>query len=133
MFRKPATGSMGFALIAFLCFGSGCLALAQGLSPGEKEPRTAPEGVVIHVNQVAYDQTAPKFAVLETNERLPESSRFRVKDALTLMTVFEGTMEGSQECAEWFPGRFYYRADFSSLEQPGHFRLAVDWNGTQLL
>jgi len=83
------------------------------------------------VNQVAYDQTAPKFAVLETTEQLPESSRFQVKDALTLMTVFEGTMEGSQECAEWFPGRFFYRADFSSLERPGHFRLAVERNGKE--
>jgi hypothetical protein len=131
MFRNTATGSIGFALVPLWCFGSVCLTLAQGLLPGEREPRTAPEGVVFHVNQVAYDQTAPKFAVLETTERLPESSRFQVKDALTMMTVFEGTMEGSQECAEWFPGRFFYRADFSSLERPGHFRLAVERNGKE--
>jgi hypothetical protein len=131
MYRTPATGSAGFALIAFSCFGLGCLALAQGPLPEEKEPRTAPEDVVIHVNQVAYDQTAPKFAVLETSKRLPESSRFRAQDAVTSETVFEGTLAGGQECEEWFPGRSFYRADFSSLQQTGHFRLAIERNGKE--
>jgi hypothetical protein len=131
MFRKPASGSRGFALIAFSCLGLGGLALAQGSPPAEQELRTAPEDLVIHVNQVAYDQTAPKFAVVETSGRLPASSRFRVQDALTLATVFEGTLAGSQECAEWFPGRFFYRADFSSFHQPGHFTLVADGNGKE--
>jgi len=131
MFRKLATGFITFALIAFSCFGLGCALLAQGPPPQEKELRTAPADVVIHVNQVAYDQTAPKFAVLETSQRLPESSRFRVQDALTLATVFEGTLADGQECAEWFPGRFFYRAAFSSFQQPGHFRLAVDQAGKE--
>ena len=131
MFRTPATGWVGVALIAFSCFGLGCLALAQGPLPEERELRTAPEDVVIHVNQVAYDQTAPKFAVLETRKRLPESSRFRAKDALTLDTVFEGTLAGAQECEEWFPGRFFYRADFSSLQRPGRFTLAIERDGKE--
>ncbi|HUD82571.1 MAG TPA: cellulase N-terminal Ig-like domain-containing protein, partial [Candidatus Saccharimonadales bacterium] len=131
MFRTPATGWVGVALIAFSCFGLGCLALAQGPLPEERELRTAPEDIVIHVNQVAYDQTAPKFAVLETRKRLPESSRFRAKDALTLDTVFEGTLAGAQECEEWFPGRFFYRADFSSLQRPGRFTLAIERDGKE--
>jgi hypothetical protein len=118
-------------LIAFSCFGLGCLALAQGPLPEERELRTAPDDIVIHVNQVAYDQTAPKFAVLETRKRLPESSRFRAKDALTLDTVFEGTLAGAQECEEWFPGRFFYRADFSSLQRPGRFSLAIERDGKE--
>jgi len=131
MFRRPATGSIGFALIAFSSFQLGCLALAQEPSPKERESLTAPEDVVIHVNQVAYDQTAPKFAVMETGNRLPKSSRFRIKDALTLATVFEGSLAGGQECKEWCPGRYFYQADFSSFRQPGHFRLATDRNGKE--
>ncbi len=74
---------------------------------------------------------APKFAVVETAERLPESSAFRVKDALSSSTAFEGKLEASQKCAEWFPGRYFYRADFSSLQQPGHFKLAIAQNGKE--
>jgi hypothetical protein len=121
----------GRPLIAFAFLGLGCLFLAQGAPPEEKEPRTALEDVVIHVNQVAYDQTAPKFAVIETAGRLPESSRFRVEDALTLSAVCEGALAGGQACEEWFPGRFFYRADFSSLQQPGRFRLVTERDGKE--
>lgn len=87
-------------------------------------------GIVIHVNEVAYDQTAPKFAVVETGEPLPESTRFRVKDAQNSNSVFEGTLAAGQ-ASEWFPGRNYYRADFSALAQSGHFVIAVDCQGTE--
>ena len=107
-FQKRAIGFIGLSLIAFSCFGSPPL-----------------EDVIIHINQVAYDQTSPKFAVVETTNRLPDSSRFQVQDARTSTAVFEGTLENAEPCADWFPAKFYYRADFSSLEQPGHFRLAV--------
>ncbi len=30
------------------------------------------------------------------------------------------------ECEEWFPGRFFYRADFSALQQTGRFKLAIE-------
>ncbi len=128
---RISTGSIGFALIAYFYFGLVSLPLAQATPPAEKELRTSPEDIVIHVNQVAYDQTAPKFAVLETNERLPEPSRFRVENALTSETVFEGTLAGSQECADWFPGKYFYRADFSSFQQTGHFKLVAARNGKQ--
>jgi hypothetical protein len=129
---------MESALITFLCFGVVFHALAQSPPlkapnpPPEKNgPRTALEEVVIHVNQVAYDETAPKFAVLETSKRIPASSRFLVRVALTSELVFEETLGGGQECEEWFPGRYFYRADFSSCQRPGHFKLQVDLNGKQ--
>ncbi|MGA2247288.1 MAG: glycoside hydrolase family 9 protein [Verrucomicrobiota bacterium] len=142
---RRAAGSIRFALIAFACFRLGCPALAQDralknqpaagartASPSEaKTLQTAPEDVVIHVNQAAYDRAAPKFAILETSRRLAEPGRFCVQNSLTLETVFEGTLAGEQECAEWFPGKFFYRADFSKLEQPGHFRLVTDEEGNE--
>ncbi len=35
-----------------------------------------------------------------------------------------------QTCAEWFPGRYFYRADFSAFRQPGRFFLRLNQNGT---
>jgi Cellulase N-terminal ig-like domain len=46
----------------------------------------------MHANQVAYDQPAPKFAVVETAQPLPQSSRFQLMDALTSKAVFDGTL-----------------------------------------
>jgi Glycosyl hydrolase family 9/Cellulase N-terminal ig-like domain len=128
MCRKPAKCSAGRALIAFACFALACLAVAQSPLTEERELRTAREEVVIHVNQVAYDQTAPKFAVLETGKRLPESSRFQVEDAATSEPVFEARLADGHECEEWFPGKSFYRADFSSLRRTGHFRLVIEQN-----
>jgi hypothetical protein len=122
MFRRLATGSMAFAWIASSFFALSFAALGQ-------DPH--PEDVVIHVNQVAYDQPAPKFGVLETTQPLPSATMFRVKDVRTLATMFEGTLAGAQECEEWSPGRYFYRADFSSFQQAGHFKLAVDWQGRE--
>jgi hypothetical protein len=86
--------------------------------------------MVIHVNQVAYDSTAPKFAVLETDGPLDPPGCFQLRDAQTSAKVFEGTLADGQDCAEWFPGRYFYRLDFSHFQQPGHFRLRVEENGT---
>jgi hypothetical protein len=131
MFPKRANGPLGFASLALSYFAFCCLAPAQATSPDEKEPRAAPEAVVIHVNQVAFEQTAPKFAVLETAERLPETSQFHIQVAQTSTNVFEGNLSPGQECQEWFPGRFFYRADFSALQQVGRFSLALEHNGKQ--
>jgi hypothetical protein len=57
--------------------------------------------------------------------------KFLVRDAQTLEILFEGTLPGGQECKEWFPGRYFYRADFSSFKRTGHFKLEVEQNGKQ--
>jgi hypothetical protein len=132
MFRKPMIHFNKLALITFSFFGMVLHALAQSSPsnvpnpPLEKsEPRSVLEDVVIHVNQLAYDETAPKFAVLETSRRMPASSRFLIKNALTSADEFEGTLAGDLKCEEWFPGRHFYRADFSSLRRSGRFKLQV--------
>src|SRR6266850_2221979 len=138
MFQKSATHFIELTLVTFSCFGFPFHAPAQ--SPpsnapnpptAKNEPRTAPGDVVIHLNQVAYDLAAPKFAVLETSKQIPASNRFLVKDAQTLETVFEGALPRDQECNEWFPGRYFYRLDFSSVQRSGHFKVQVDQNGNQ--
>lgn len=111
---------MKFTLLIF--FFSVMLVFSQ-------ESQAVREPVGIHVNQVAYDQSAPKFAVVETAQPLPLSSRFQLIDALTLKNVFAGTLSDDQQPDGWFPGRHFYRADFSSFRQSGRFKLQVEAGG----
>ena len=127
--RVRATLFMKFAGITIFC--AGLLVPVTGPAQNATEPRSSLEEVLIHVNQVAFDQTAPKFAVVEAAHPLPPSSRFRVKDSLKSENVFEGTLADGQECKEWFPGRYFYRADFSSLQQAGRFRVQVTEDGKE--
>ena len=78
MLGKIATHLIECAVVILSCFGAVLHAWAQSPSsnvanaPAERtEPRTSLEDIVIHVNQVAYDEAAPKFAVLETSEQIP--------------------------------------------------------------
>ena len=50
---------------------------------------------------------------------------FFVQDALTGSNVFMGKLGEAQDCDAWFPGRFFYRADFSACQVTGHFKLKV--------
>jgi hypothetical protein len=121
-------------MIALICAGW----VFAGLTPpwlaaaaDVAEPRTLLAEVAIHINQVAYDQMAPKCAVVETASRLPSASRFWIEDAATRAVAFTGPLPAAQECAEWFPGRYFYRVDFSGFNQAGRFRLLVEADGKQ--
>jgi len=136
MFGKVATHLLECALVSFSCFGSVLHAQAQSPSsnvanppPARNAQRTSLEDMVIHVNQVAYDEAAPKFAVLETSKRIPASTRFLISDAQTSEILFKGSLPRGQECKEWFPERYFYRADFSSFQRAGHFKLQL--SGTE--
>jgi hypothetical protein len=97
--------------------------------PADNDLRPAGSGMAIHVNQVAYDSAAPKFAVLETAGPLDPSVHFQLRDTRTSAKVFEGPLGDGRDCAEWFPGRYFYRLDFSPFQQPGRFRLHMEENG----
>jgi hypothetical protein len=125
MRHKRAACVFNFAAVICAC---ACLVFAgqaQTNLTAPDGPRTAPAATIIHVNQVAYDRAAPKFAVVETAAPLPAGSYFILKDALTGGLVFKGRLGEAQTCADWFPGRFFYRADFSPVRQAGRFRLQV--------
>ena len=118
--------------ITFFCASLNLHATAQvshASVPADSDLRPADSNMVIHVNQVAYDSTAPKFAVLETAGPLETPSRFQVRDAQTSAVVFQGDLTGGQECTDWFPCKYFYRMDFSDFRQPGQFRLHFEENG----
>lgn len=102
---------------------------AQSPKVPDKEPRTAIADVVIHVNQVAYDQAAPKFAVIETARTLPAVTRFQVISKLDGRPVLNSFLGEKQGCEDWFPGRHFYRADFSGVREGGTFVLRVGQDG----
>lgn len=87
------------------------------------------EPVTIHANQVAYDPLAPKFAVVETSQPLSKPSRFEMLNAESSAMVLQGTLTKDEECAEWFPGKHFYRADFSPFHQSGRFKLRIEQDG----
>ena len=102
--------------------------VAQGDVSSDVRP-SGPENVIIHVNQVAYDSAAPKFAVLETPVPLPASSQFQIVDTHTSQSVFTGPLTDDEECSNWFPGIFFYRANFSALQNSGYFKVHAELNG----
>jgi type 1 glutamine amidotransferase len=80
---------------------------------------------VIHVNEVAYDAAGPKVAVVEATRKLAGGSEFWVKDLATGSNVFQGKLTGGGEVGDWFPGRYFYQADFSELKKEGRFEVDV--------
>lgn len=103
--------------------------MAQPVVPTEADLRPAANGTVIHVNQVAYDLAAPKFAVLETAAPAPDGTAFQVQVVGTSETVFTGSLPGSEACADWFPGKYFYPLNFSALERPGQYRIHATIDG----
>ena len=124
--RDPILGRyIAATLMGVFCLISTTFAQSSPSTPDN----SASADIIIHVDQVAYDQTALKSAVVETARPLPALSHFQIVDLQTLKTVFTGTLAADQVCADWFPGKHFYRADFSSFQQPGHFRLQFDGGG----
>ncbi|WP_081885761.1 glycoside hydrolase family 9 protein [Haloferula sp. BvORR071] len=105
----------------------GILTSSHAPAAEEKEPRSSVAAVVIHANQVVYDLKAPKVAVVETAEPLTESVRFRI--AGDKGKVFEAPLASGTKCEDWFPGRNFYRMDFSGLAEAGKFHLEIEDKG----
>ena len=126
MLQKPANRFLKSVFIA--CFCVGLAANTRGLTmlSVPDPPRATLADIMIHVNQVAYDEAAPKFAVIETAVPLPADSHFLVIEKSMSKTVFTGTLGDAQECSDWFPGRFFYRADFSAFHGTGYFKLHIE-------
>jgi len=109
-----------------------CLALPTQAQPKNQdgdEPRAKPAEVIIHANQVAYDSAAPKFAIVESAAALAEVDSVSVVNVATGKAVFTGGLQAAQPCADWFPGRLFYRVDFSKVQVPGHYQLRVASHG----
>jgi hypothetical protein len=79
----------------------------------------------IFVNQVAFDSKAPKIAVVGLDEKLTRKSVFNLVDAATNQTVFTGVLSGPMQVDDWTPGKYYYSADFSSIQLKGKYKVTI--------
>jgi Glycosyl hydrolase family 9/Cellulase N-terminal ig-like domain len=103
-----------FWLFAILC----CCAFTVPLSGAQAR---------VLVDQVGYETTAPKTALIETTQATSMSG-FDLVDDLSGRTVFSGTLRPSGSVDRWQNWHFW-KADFSSLRTPGHYRLRVTTPG----
>jgi hypothetical protein len=88
----------------------------------------APAQVRVLVDQVGYETTAPKVALISGNEGDPPTQFMLVNDA-TDKVVFSGTLEAAGHVDRW-GDRTYWKADFSAFHTPGHYVLrAVTGDG----
>jgi len=88
-------------------------------------------GLTILASQVAYDLDGPKSAIIRSRELLPADAQFELVDALTFKKVFSGTLTRGIKVQEWSPDLYYSKADFSSFQNPGYYKLIVRKDGKE--
>lgn len=84
---------------------------------------------VIYINQVAFDSSAPKTALIGDEQKYTKPVAFTLVDAVTTKTVFTGKLGRSEQINEWMPGKYFYKADFSAFRQTGKYELCVNVAG----
>jgi len=85
--------------------------------------------VTLLVNQVAYALEAPKTAVVRSYKPLAGNATFTLVDARTMKKVYTGKLQKSEQVTDWQPDTYYSRADFSDFQQPGHYKLEMEFEG----
>ncbi|WP_448634805.1 glycoside hydrolase family 9 protein [Pedobacter panaciterrae] len=84
---------------------------------------------VIHVNQVAFDLSGPKQAIVGLESGFSELKKFSLINASDQKISFSATLKAAGSVEEWFPNRQFYTADFSSFDKPGKYKIDVLFKG----
>jgi hypothetical protein len=79
---------------------------------------------LVLVDQVGYDASAPKHAVVQ-GSGADRFTTFRIVDVQTGKTVLRGTPQPAGQFDHWNDWH-YWTIDFSGLKTPGRYRLDVD-------
>jgi PKD repeat protein len=77
----------------------------------------------IRVNQVGYELTGPKTAILESTVNALSITTFDLINASNAV-VFSGTLTNNGPVAGW-KNRFFWTADFSAFKTAGTYRLKI--------
>ncbi|MDB5105417.1 MAG: glycosyl transferase [Fibrobacteres bacterium] len=83
----------------------------------------------VYVNQVAYDAGGPKVAVVQADAELGATATFTLIDAASSAVQATQPLGKAYTIPDWFSGRTFYRADFSSFKKAGSYKVAVTING----
>lgn len=84
---------------------------------------------VIYINQVAFDQNAPKNALIGDDKLYTGKVTFTIVSKATHQTIFTGMLGPGRQISEWAPGKYFYNADFSSFDIAGDYRLCIAVDG----
>ncbi|SKB92178.1 glycoside hydrolase family 9 protein [Daejeonella lutea] len=85
----------------------------------------------IFTNQVGFDSRGPKLAVVRLDAENKSKVSFSLLDAQTSKAVYTALLGEPMEIRDWFPGKFFHKADFSSYSKAGNYKIAVSIDGTQ--
>ena len=81
--------------------------------------------ITILNNQVAFNLSGPKCAIIKSDRPLSNTTTFELIDALSFEKVFTGKLSPAIEVKEWYPGVCYAQADFTSFEKPGMYKIVI--------
>ena len=83
-----------------------------------------PAQVRVLVDQVGYETTSPKIALISGTEN-DRPGEFALIDAANGKVVFSGTLASAGRVDRW-GDRTYWKADFSAFHASGHYLLRVE-------
>jgi hypothetical protein len=90
----------------------------------------AHSNIIIHVNQVGFDMQGAKTAVISADPgELEGVKAFELISPATTRKEFSGAVSAAMKMEEWFPGKVYYRIDFSSFKKAGKYKIKVSAKG----
>ncbi|TDO95708.1 glycoside hydrolase family 9 protein [Flavobacterium sp. 245] len=85
----------------------------------------AHSGPIIYVNQVGFAPKSPKVAIIGVKDNLNSDATFDLIDTTTNKTVFIGFVGKAQKVDDWKLGELYYKADFSSFQKTGNYKISI--------
>lgn len=88
------------------------------------------DSLAVLVNQVAFNSSAPKFAVIKSNTKRHPAT-FNIVDAFNGSKAYSGSLTAGAEVNDWQSGIFFQTADFSSFTNQGKFRITVEIQGKE--
>ncbi|AMR29912.1 hypothetical protein A0256_00030 [Mucilaginibacter sp. PAMC 26640] len=83
---------------------------------------------VIYVNQIAFDSSGPKAAVVQFDSKLTKALNFALVNATTGKVAYTGLLTNPQTISDWMPGKLFFQANFSEFRTPGNYRLRVKFD-----
>jgi hypothetical protein len=111
MMKVP--GPLPLALLAFCC----CYSQAS---------TRADPALLVHVNQVALERVGPKAAIVEYAGAATSGSFAVLEDGAAVQS---GALAALPPFTEWTAGKKYFKADFSTVTQPGNYSIEVTMGG----
>jgi hypothetical protein len=112
-------------------FARGLPFLAAGMVAAFS-PAPAQAALAVFVNQVAYDLSGPKTAVIQADAQAAQAA-FSLIDSATSAVQATDTLGKPSAVPDWAPGKVFYRADFSAFRKPGTYRIKATLDGATAL